>query len=599
MTAPKDRKPDNEWTVMFLFAGDNELAPLMVSQVKAIKDAGYQRKVDVLVHFDPNEKGVPTRLLHVNRKRKANPRVPTSVGFGGSGFGHNMQEDAVAPGEIEGDGEGALKMKEALLNSDKVTALEALSNFVGYGREKHRAKNYALILVGHGLVVGNDAFLPDEHPASAVTLTMLHEVLKEFTRRVEADGGTFQLLGLHSCAMSSLEVAYQLRGTARYMIGSEGVSYFNSWPYQTLLMNLFHTVEEADKKAAAGRPGAYAAADAREVVENFYFLSLYNARDFMLTGYSQDLALCSLDPGKYVPLKEELARLVYRLKGALRGERGRELILLAHWEAQSYWEENYTDIYDFCRCLRARCATALDALGDDAKSGRTAAELGGLAEACDAVTRRLGVMSRSEVLDERFGRLVVHADNFGSKYQYSHGLSVYFPWSRPLADDPPPPAPVAPAARSRRPETPATGILENYRGYAFTQEFGEDSWLSFLEAYFDRTQRRPRQEEDGAEVGAAVAVATGAGALAAVAAGAGAGALAADDGGSPLLFNSFGTLVKPTGAYGPGGVKPTGAYGACSCPTIKNYPTQPVPLDGREVTVKAPFITEGARRQSQ
>ena len=30
-------------------------------------------------------------------------------------------------------------------------------------------------------------------------------------------------------------------------------------------------------------------------------------------------------------------------------------ILLAHWKSQSYFQENYTDLYDFCFCLSDFC----------------------------------------------------------------------------------------------------------------------------------------------------------------------------------------------------------------------------------------------------
>jgi hypothetical protein len=46
---------------MFFFAGDNALSPLIVSQLKAIKDAGFHKDVDILVHLDSNEAGVPSR----------------------------------------------------------------------------------------------------------------------------------------------------------------------------------------------------------------------------------------------------------------------------------------------------------------------------------------------------------------------------------------------------------------------------------------------------------------------------------------------------------------------------------------------------------
>src|SRR5215208_2668419 len=85
-----------EWTLMFYFACDNTLAPVIISQLKAIKDAGFHENIDVLVHFDPNEMGVPTRVYDVNQKRKKNPELPnTMIGDGVDSFVRNMKEDDI------------------------------------------------------------------------------------------------------------------------------------------------------------------------------------------------------------------------------------------------------------------------------------------------------------------------------------------------------------------------------------------------------------------------------------------------------------------------------------------------------------------------
>ena len=66
----------------------------------------------------------------------------------------------------------------------------------------------------------------------------------------------------------------------------------------------------------------------------------------------------------------------------------------------------------------------------------------------------------------------------GPAYQYSNGLSVYFPWSRPSED---------------------SEILEQYATYKFHQEINQDSndcsWLDFLEMYFEQTQRETKSTE--------------------------------------------------------------------------------------------------------
>ena len=74
-------------------------------------------------------------------------------------------------------------------------------------------------------------------------------------------------------------------------------------------------------------------------------------------------------------------------------------------------------------------------------------------------------------------RIIVSAEFLGPSYQYSRGLSIYFPWTRPVGD--------------RR-------IMSEYEGYKFHQEFADckhKSWLDFLELYFKETQRFPSIQE--------------------------------------------------------------------------------------------------------
>ena len=239
--------------------------------------------------------------------------------------------------------------------------------------------------------------------------------------------------------MSAIEVAYQLKGTANYLMASEGPSFVGSWPYRQLLKKTFNHLKKAKNAAARkakgnGRDQRRAKSnpkiDIQELVNSLYFLTLFNSTDFLLSGYSQDLALCSLDPDKFDGLTRSIQNLVGHLKSGLkassgengsattkRGKRIKELVLLAHWEAQSYWGESYTDLFDFCRCLSERC---------DPKDG-----LEELSSACVDVMKKLDTVKSTD-RSKRFQGIVVRSENFGAESQYSHGLSIYFPWSRPI-----------------------------------------------------------------------------------------------------------------------------------------------------------------------
>jgi Clostripain family len=503
-----------KWTIMVYCAGDNELAPLIVSQLKGLKDAGRHKDVNVLVYFDPNEAGVPTRLYCLNQFVTHGKRSALDS------YVQNMKDDDV---RLQGlTSPVAMELYERLEHPDEIDAVSGLSLFLRFSKENYPAKHYALVLMGHGMIVANDAFLPDESPVSGITLNQLGGTLDEV-------GANLELLALHSCSMSAIEVAYELRGKAHYMIASEGLSFVGGWPYRQLLLRTFSFLgypHDGDEKKAPPTTKLYP----RELVEKLYKLASHNGLDFMLSGYSQDLALINLEPAKFEPLTKAMKTLVSELNKGLnmKDVMAKQLIQLAHLESQSYFDENYTDLYDFCFCLSETCNTKLPRLRD----------------ACDEVMKVLEP-SDSKDMDERFKKIVIHSRHFGSHYQYSHGLSIYFPWSKPLGDT-------------------AKSVLKKYEDYAFNEEFKSESWLSFLNLYLEKTRRDPRPD-----------VST-----------------------EPASQKEFGlgALSKPSAAFH----KTSGASGAsCSCPSIKNFPTEEREIKGKRKRLPKFAMSKDLERQEE
>jgi hypothetical protein len=375
--------------------------------------------------------------------------------------------------------------------------------------------------------------------------------------------------------MSSIEVAYQLKGKADYMLATQGTMLVNGWPYRQFLKKTLNTVKRA---RLDNKPVDYC-----ELIRKLYFLCLFNFTDFMTAGYSCDIALCRLHPENFERLKRPLQDLVSALKKGLAPQVSiiKDLILLAHWDAQSFFSENYTDLWDFCDCLAKRCDDARTGLEILEKKGATARplkvtqrDLLNISELCHAVQDVLA----PENWRERPPGIVRHADNFGSEFQYARGLSIYFPWCKPLDD--------RRATlnleqdfneQTQRQATRKT-VLENYKEYDFTGELGDDSWLSFLLTYFDETKRDPRNDlgkmyfdtirrDLDLSERAAVRVYRKA----------------------EETFNN-GVLKRTPD------LKKTPDTGTdCTCPSIKNYPTKRYPADSNR-NVRQFSITPGALR---
>lgn len=483
-----------EWTLMFYFASDNPLAISVVSQLKAIKAAGFHPEANVVAHFDPYTAGTPTHVFDVNLisklKNRKNGRESRNGSFENELVVRNMIEDKLwryertrPPDEAPAGAEGELvrtalhrvlfdnygidysppiapysvngRNNEYIEEPDPETSL---SDFLRFCAENYPAKHYLLFILGHGVVVGNDIFMRDEHTTGkdALTLTELGRILTDFRHRVELDEGKFELVSFQSCSVSSLEVAFELQGTANYMLASQSPTFVGSWPYQQILRWIFKEL---------GSDQINRDINVKELLLKIYNYCLLNSVDFLLAGYSFQVTLCDLT--KICRLKEAIAYLSQALQDGLSDPTSKDYILLAHWKAQSFFNEMYTDLYDFCFCLN-------DKINEVRRcKGSVNPQLRAIEAACNVVMDALVKEDRNQDGDT-VEQIIVAADSLGPAYQYSRGLSLLFPWSEPSRD---------------------SRILAEYERYKFTADFGNASWLAFLRRYFTDTMREVSSKE--------------------------------------------------------------------------------------------------------
>ncbi len=562
-----------EWTLMFYFASDNPLASSIVSQLKAVKDAGYHPEANVICHFDPHDPDTPTHIFDVNHVSKFWYPNRYEVGFKKNDpFVRNMVMDrlwcddairhAVVTKVEESFPQGGAfdppkPTPEMAGEQDPDTAL---ADFLDFCRESYPARHYMLFIMGHGQVVGNDNLLYDDHAGKkALTLTRLGEVLRSFAGDVEHDSepGKVELITLHSCSMSAMEVIYELKGAANYLLASQGPTYVGNLPYKQILIRVFNDL--TPQSASAGRNGNNGDCDEPKVVttvvrptedtiettlSKIFFYCLYNSYDFQLAGYPYDLCLTNLN--KVPETEEPLNKLADCLIKALTDSPPnnpsqteakpnpvpKQLILLAHWDAQSFYQEDYVDLYDFCFCLSNRCEELI---------GLTALpSFPILTEMVDACKNMMDVLERGD------GKLTHLAAFAGPAFQYSHGHSIYFPWARP-----------------------ADGMWgKQYEKYRLNEK---TRWRVFLDEYFSQTMRSTREEE----LKKKGRLITDTGTKPASSNVTNEDLLALMNQIGPRVFAADGSLAKqgPDSPFGSRTPDDPFGGGTCSCPSIKNYPS--------------------------
>jgi hypothetical protein len=299
-----------------------------------------------------------------------------------------------------------------------------LLEFLRWGIARSPAEHYMVVLVGHGSGTDDDFLLHDDNPPSALTILELRYVFDKLT----ADGHTIDILGFDTCLMNMAEVCFELlRTNVTYMVGSEGYSPNTGWPYKEVLEKL------SDEKSDVMPLDL-----ATHIVEKY--------RDFYVPyingGISIDQSV--LEVKKIGEVKKQMSGLVEALMDDLDKDKNKDFItkrnalLLAHWDAQSYNGEKFVDLHDFCDQLGARYL-----------------EVGVENE----VTRKCQAVA-SEI-----DRLVVKTCIAGAAFQFSYGLSIYFPWAI---------------------------LSPTYGNLAFPKETG---WLDYLIRYHTETQRPHRDRE--------------------------------------------------------------------------------------------------------
>ena len=413
---------------MIYMSGDNNLAEEMIGGLQQIHGTGVNTLFNAVALFDS---GGPLKKYVVPQQRDQ----------GNSSQSFDIPRLELTTVDFEGKDEKGEKIKIRRVPG-------VLKAFVTDTVRNYPAKNYMLVLSGHGSGAVGDFLASRSSSLSIQDIRgILQEVQQEFARSPYATEsakypkGKIDILGLDSCLMSMAEVAYEVRSVVSYVVGAEGFEPNTGWPYGRLLkrLNSLATLGNSELLEAEG----LATDMVRTYIENYV--------DYRYADLSTDQA--ALDLTRIPVFQERLSLLAMALQQALERQKPNETdpikdaILLAHWEAQGYKDEQYVDLWDFCHCLSERCEKA-----------KIAPEI---RNACYAVQQAIGTSIEPG--------LVLLSCYSGSAFQHSNGVSVFFPWAD-LTD--------------------AAGVsdLDHYSQL----QFAETAWAGFLRVYLDKTRRRLR-----------------------------------------------------------------------------------------------------------
>jgi len=437
------------WTVMVYLAGDNNLSTECLFALTEMKKAAPGDQINVLAQFDPRDEYVPTHRYEINRngsgstlfddiidtaKFDAKSREvrfqnesDNAVAFAQSRARTRKKLDAATRGAKN---LSTLPFEEEPITDDTDTGSPVtLYNFLSFCIEKYPADHYLVVLSGHAGGTESDYLLKDESSRGTLTFNELKQVFQQLQKDLNRQ--PIDIVGMDNCLMSMGEICYEFRDLAQIVVGCESYSPASGWPYRQILERLNKDFAKWPSKKTEVQVEA-----AKAIVEEY--VNYYSA--YWVAGLS--VTQSALDVRRVVELREHVDQLASVLEKELRKESNdgcassfKDELVLAHWEAQSYNGEWFADLFDFCECLQRRTMSA------------------DVFVACQRLREFIAT------------KFVLRSCYSGASYQYSYGVSIYFPWS---------------------------GVSNRYQNLDFVKESAGAGWLSFLQTYTDVTRRRPR-----------------------------------------------------------------------------------------------------------
>jgi hypothetical protein len=410
------------WTVMVYLAGENNLAEECIYALKEMKRAEPRPGT-----LDVTESDLRVKLV---------AQLDAS-GLGGKESRYLLRG---------GDDDGSLKKSViAIRDTSETTYRSVLRDFISTSiLIDGLADKYLLVLSGHGSGIADDFLSRDVETPDTLSIPKLQWVLREVKNDIseqrgkgESEDFKIDIIGLDSCMMSMAEIGYELRNYAHYMVGAEGYEPNTGWPYERVVVDILSD------------PDVEPDALAKKIVEKY--IAYYS--DFLSAGRSVDLSVSDLSVMQQQSFVDAIRKLSDVLTNKLSDPEAMRHILLAHWEAQSYKDDQYIDLYDFCDLLDMSNDGSSTAAQTGSVVLRDASVDEHIVEACRAVKM---------VLNDGPAPLILKSCYSGPAVQHSHGLSVYFPWSN---------------------------VMESYSDLEFAHD---TNWGDFLQHYVEKTRRLKR-----------------------------------------------------------------------------------------------------------
>lgn len=398
---------------MVYMAGDNNLSEDMIRAITELRNRLRAIKPD------PSAPPPSTDRNHVNYV----------IQFDGE---HPYVKTRFYKVELEN---GQLPTPQVVDHRTDDTVEKKLERFIRRAMEESPADNYALILSGHSDAFLERTLLLDENPSGIASLKKIAEVLKKLEDSFPNEK-KLDILGFDSCVMNAIEVVYEFKDIVHTCIGSEGSIPNFTWDYKEIGASLINETSASLTKERI-----------IEVIGNS--IKKFN-RDYAFGGRSIDFSTIELDKQIFPKFSEDINHLYFILLIAfLRlGDLDKKtqilslspklnnlfrIFLQTHWNCQTYLHDQFVDIFDFCERLDNECKAELSQFQIDIKELKLFKDveknLNQILKLIEYPFWLILIRFCCLTIKKSKTSLIKKGIFTGPDYQFSNGVSMFFPWS--------------------------------------------------------------------------------------------------------------------------------------------------------------------------
>lgn len=232
---------EKDWTVLFYLNGNNAESSAMTTAMRQLEFVGSDththmaaqlaRPKAALDGYSKDWNGV-RRYEIKNNGQKFNAGAVVIDGLTGS-----------LPGKTKGIKSPVLQELDA--NTD-MASKQTLQQFLEWGVQKFPAKNYMVVMMGPSEGVSGTM-----HDTKAGTKMSVADLGEAFAGAQKTTGKKIDLLALNGSATSSLEVANELSGKVKYLVGSQGIQTGQSMPMAMVMNEIANINKEGGRDASS------------------------------------------------------------------------------------------------------------------------------------------------------------------------------------------------------------------------------------------------------------------------------------------------------------------------------------------------------------